>query len=158
MTAVLTAVHLVCRQFLLSLFETSEEWKYYNADLFTFPGDRALCSTVSYFSLRLVYDISLWRFMYLSPIRVSARSKAWSVFPRSKTGLVGSNPTRGMDVCLRLFCVCVVLCAGSGLATGLIPHTRSPTNSLRNWSETKRFTDALCSSNRNMNERMYLSF
>jgi hypothetical protein len=23
---------------------------------------------------------------------------------------VGSNPARGMDVCLRLFCVCVVLC------------------------------------------------
>jgi hypothetical protein len=32
--------------------------------------------------------------------------------------LVDSNPTRGMDVCLRLFCVCVVLCVGSGLATG----------------------------------------
>jgi hypothetical protein len=24
---------------------------------------------------------------------------------------VGSNPTRGMDVCLRLFCVCIVLCS-----------------------------------------------
>jgi hypothetical protein len=24
----------------------------------------------------------------------------------------------GMDVCVRLFCVCVVLCVGSGLATG----------------------------------------
>jgi hypothetical protein len=29
---------------------------------------------------------------------------------------VGSNPTRGMDVCVRLFCVCVVLCVGSGVA------------------------------------------
>jgi hypothetical protein len=27
---------------------------------------------------------------------------------------MGSNPTRGMDVCVRLFCVCVVLCVGSG--------------------------------------------
>jgi hypothetical protein len=25
---------------------------------------------------------------------------------------------RGMDVCVRLFCVCVVLCVGNGLATG----------------------------------------
>jgi hypothetical protein len=27
-------------------------------------------------------------------------------------------PLRGMNVRVRLFCVCVVLCAGSGLATG----------------------------------------
>jgi hypothetical protein len=33
---------------------------------------------------------------------------------------VGSNLTQGMDggVCMRLFCVCVVLCLGGGLATG----------------------------------------
>jgi hypothetical protein len=31
---------------------------------------------------------------------------------------VTSNPTRGMDICVRLFCVCVVLYVGSGLATG----------------------------------------
>jgi hypothetical protein len=30
---------------------------------------------------------------------------------------MGSNPTQGMDVCVRLFCVCAVLCVGSGLAT-----------------------------------------
>jgi hypothetical protein len=31
---------------------------------------------------------------------------------------VGSNRTGGMDVCLRLFSVCVILYVGSGLATG----------------------------------------
>jgi hypothetical protein len=31
---------------------------------------------------------------------------------------LGSNPTRGMDVCVRLFYVCVALRVGSGLATG----------------------------------------
>jgi hypothetical protein len=31
------------------------------------------------------------------------------------------------DVCVRLFCVCVILCVGSGLAMWLIPHPRSPT-------------------------------
>jgi hypothetical protein len=30
---------------------------------------------------------------------VTARSKAW-VFGRSLTGIVGSNPTGGMDVCV----------------------------------------------------------
>jgi hypothetical protein len=55
------------------------------------------------------------------PITVAARSKAWTVFARSNTGDVGSNPTQGMDVCVRLFCVCAVLCVGSGFATGLSP-------------------------------------
>jgi hypothetical protein len=37
------------------------------------------------------------------------------------TGIVGSNRIWGMDVCVRLFCVCVVLCIGKGLATGWSP-------------------------------------
>jgi hypothetical protein len=52
------------------------------------------------------------------PTIVTARSKAWTVFARANTGIVGSNPIHGMDVCVRLFCVCVVLCVCSGLATG----------------------------------------
>jgi hypothetical protein len=48
-------------------------------------------------------------------ITVAARSKAFS---RSNTGIVSSNHTRCMDVCVRLFYVCVVLCVGSVLATG----------------------------------------
>jgi hypothetical protein len=36
----------------------------------------------------------------------------------SNTGIVPSNPTRSMDVYARLFCVCIVLCVGCGLATG----------------------------------------
>jgi hypothetical protein len=35
------------------------------------------------------------------PITVAALSKARNVFARSNAGIVGSNPTRGMDVCLR---------------------------------------------------------
>jgi hypothetical protein len=52
------------------------------------------------------------------PITVTARWKAWTLFARSNTGIVGSNPTWDMDVRVRLFYVCAVLCAGSGLATG----------------------------------------
>jgi hypothetical protein len=71
---------------------------------------------------------------------VAARSEAWTVFALTNTGFVGSNPAQGMDVCLRLFCVCV----GSGLATGWSPvQGVLPTVlGLRNWSETKRFIDA----------------
>jgi hypothetical protein len=50
---------------------------------------------------------------------VSARSEA--VFARSETEIVGSNRNIGLDVCVCLFCVCVVLCVGSGLATGRSP-------------------------------------
>jgi hypothetical protein len=42
-----------------------------------------------------------------------------SLFSRN-LGIVGSNLTQGMDfwcVCMRLFCVCAVLCLGSGLVT-----------------------------------------
>jgi hypothetical protein len=52
------------------------------------------------------------------PITVDARSKSRTVFAHSNAGIMGSNPTRVTDVFVRLFCVCVVLSAGSGLATG----------------------------------------
>jgi hypothetical protein len=67
-----------------------------------------------------------WMFVlvlrYLTkPITVAAWSKAWTVFACSNPGIVGLKATRGMDVCVRLFYVCVVLCVGSGLATGWSP-------------------------------------
>jgi hypothetical protein len=33
--------------------------------------------------------------------------KPWTVFSCSNTGIVGSNTTQGMDVCMCLFCVCM---------------------------------------------------
>jgi hypothetical protein len=46
----------------------------------------------------------------------SGRAKARHVFARSNTGIVGSNPTQGMDVCAYF-----VFVLGSGLATGRSP-------------------------------------
>jgi hypothetical protein len=43
---------------------------------------------------------------------------ALTVFASSKAGIVGSNSTQGIDVCVHLFCVCIVVYVGSGLATG----------------------------------------
>jgi hypothetical protein len=37
--------------------------------------------------------------MFITPIPVAARSKAW-VYGRSLAGIVVSNPTGGMDVCV----------------------------------------------------------
>jgi hypothetical protein len=39
------------------------------------------------------------RYTFILPIPEAARSKAW-VCGRSLTGIVGSNPAGGMDVCL----------------------------------------------------------
>jgi hypothetical protein len=44
-------------------------------------------------------------------ITVVARSKAWNVFARSNIGIVGSNPTESMDICLRFFYVYVYVAA-----------------------------------------------
>jgi hypothetical protein len=64
--------------------------------------------------------LSVVRFLlvcrHLSPVTVAARSKAWHVFVRLNTGIVGSNSARGMDVCV--YPVFVLSCVGSGLATG----------------------------------------
>jgi hypothetical protein len=54
-------------------------------------------------------------------ITVAARLKAWTVFDRSNNEVMGSNPIADMDVSVSLFCVCVVLCVGSGLAKGWSP-------------------------------------
>jgi hypothetical protein len=48
-------------------------------------------------------------------------NNAWIVFARWNAGIVGSNLTQRMDAYVNLFCICVVLCVGSGLATGLSP-------------------------------------
>jgi hypothetical protein len=48
--------------------------------------------------------------MWLLPITVAAQSEAWNVFVRSNAGIVVSNPTQGMDVCVCLFCVYVLSC------------------------------------------------
>jgi hypothetical protein len=59
------------------------------------------------------------------PNTVAARSKVWTVFARLNTGIVGSNPTLGMDVYVCLFCVCVVLRVGSGLRRADPPSKES---------------------------------
>jgi hypothetical protein len=40
------------------------------------------------------------------PVPMAERSKAPTVFGRSNTGIMGSNPTRGMDVCPRFSMLC----------------------------------------------------
>jgi hypothetical protein len=52
------------------------------------------------FSTKLQVKIKVLFNNTLTPITVAARSKAWYIFARSNAGMVGSNPTQGMDVCV----------------------------------------------------------
>jgi hypothetical protein len=64
--------------------------------------------------IKIIQSLTLY-----GPVTVAARSKAWNVFARLNTGIVGSNPARGMDVCV--YSVFVLSCVSSGLATGWSP-------------------------------------
>jgi hypothetical protein len=76
------------------------------------------------------------------PTAVVARSKARNVFAGKNTRIVGTNPTEGMDVCLRL--CCLVQVAALRQADPLSKESFRLSIRLRNLSEKKRFTDALC--------------
>jgi hypothetical protein len=67
--------------------------------------------------------------------RAVRRSRAWTVFARPNTEVVGSNPTRGMDVCLSSFCVHVVLATGWSLIQGVLPTVCKIKKVTRKWNE-----------------------
>lgn len=48
------------------------------------------------------------------------RSKTWNIFARSNSGIVGSNPPRGVNICQHFFYF-VFFCVGIGFAMGLSP-------------------------------------
>jgi hypothetical protein len=56
------------------------------------------------------------------PITVGAPSEAWNVFVRLDNGMLGSNPTRGKNVCFSS--VFVLFSVGRGLQTAWSPMER----------------------------------
>jgi hypothetical protein len=87
------------------------------------PRPRSLVAIPIELSQLLCWIVYVYCFQYLcwTPLIVAARYMAWTVFARSKAGIVSSNTTQDTDICLRLICVCVVLCVGSDLVTGWSP-------------------------------------
>jgi hypothetical protein len=70
---------------------------------------------------------------------VAARSKTWTVFVRSNIGIVGSNATQGMDVCVSLLCVYDVLSKAAALrrADPLSKEFYRSCIKLRNWKSSQ---------------------
>jgi hypothetical protein len=56
------------------------------------------------------------------PIRVAILPEVRTIFKRSNIWIIGSNPTRVIDVCPRLFAF-VLFCIGRGHAMGQISST-----------------------------------
>jgi hypothetical protein len=84
------------------------------------------------------------------PVKVAEWSKAWTVLARLDAGIVGSNPTRGMNVYVYVYVysMFVLSCVDRGLAMSwsLVQGVLPTVLNLRNWSETESFMDAPCSS------------
>jgi hypothetical protein len=66
------------------------------------------------------------------PVSTAERSKAGTVYDRLNIEIAGSNPARGMDVCLRVSVLCCPMFRYRP-CVGLIPQPRSPTKCL--WIE-----------------------
>jgi hypothetical protein len=96
-----SASHCRC-EFIASVNYFTQLWRYFHRFMFLIYIYALICNTNK---------------INILPITMAARSKAWNVFALSNTGIMCSNPIQGMDVCLRLFCVCT----SSGLATGWSP-------------------------------------
>jgi hypothetical protein len=79
-----------------------------------------------FFFFHFMYNLFLNPALRTTPITVIMRSEAWRVFARSNTGVVGSSPNLVMDVCVCLFCVCVVMCIKASRRAA--PRPRSPTD------------------------------
>jgi hypothetical protein len=62
------------------------------------PSGPYTCKKKSVYFLKHISISTLFSHLRLSII-VVARSKVWTVFARSNTGIVGSNRTRSMDIC-----------------------------------------------------------
>jgi hypothetical protein len=71
----------------------------------------------TYIYMKYIFSFCYYNLCTVLLITVAAQSKAWTIFSRSNTGMVDSNPIQGMDVFVRLFRVYV----GSGLAAGWSP-------------------------------------
>jgi hypothetical protein len=67
--------------------------------------------------------------IFLAHYRVAARSEIGNIFAHWNTRMLGSNPTRRMDVYLCFFCVCFVRCRYRP-CEGMIRLPRNSTNSL----------------------------
>jgi hypothetical protein len=65
---------------------------------------------------------------------MATRSKAWTLFVSSSVSVVGSNPNRGMDVSVRIFCVLSCMSVETLRQTDpLSKATRRQCTALRSW-------------------------
>jgi hypothetical protein len=94
------------------------EVKYVNCT--TWPQKRCQCGTLVRKAMkpRVPWKHAIYEWLNNHRLleEVPEQSKARNVFARSNIGIMGSNPTRGMDVCV--YSAFVLSCVGSNLMSG----------------------------------------
>jgi hypothetical protein len=101
----------------LALTVLSEEFNAWRCSSSDHPIVLSVLFLFSNIPLRILFSCNLKIWFSLKNVRGSftaTPTQAWNVFSRLNTEIVGSNPTQGIDVCLRLFCV--LSCVYRGLA------------------------------------------
>jgi hypothetical protein len=88
--------------------------------IFTLVLELKYCKDWDLYLRNLQVQILLVKFLCV-PIPTAAQSKAY-VCGRERAGIVGSNPTKDIDVCL----LWVVTLSGRGLCDGPIPRPEEP--------------------------------
>jgi hypothetical protein len=76
------------------------------------------------------------------PVTVVARSKAWTVFARSNVGMVGSNSTQGMDICMCVYSVFVLSCVYVAVLWRAYPPSKESYRLCKNYYEIEEETSA----------------
>jgi hypothetical protein len=118
--ALISSIPSLLRISLTSLILPSDSLPHFLRNLISKIRFNSFLFEVNYFHKHFKNHSTIYIYIYIyiwtELITVAARSKAWTVFARSNAGIVDSNPTqRHVCLCVRLFCVCVALCVGSGL-------------------------------------------
>jgi hypothetical protein len=118
-----------------NLFQNKESTR--RGPLAYFPKDK-------WYPCILRMDLTMTSQRILVYNRLASRSQ-WPCGLRHELSSLSRSWDRGFEsqskhgcLCVRLSCVCVVLCVGSGLATGLITRPRSPTVCVRKITKLKK--------------------
>jgi hypothetical protein len=73
---------------------------------------------------------------------VAALPKAWTVFSRLDAGIISSNSTQGMDICVCVYSVFVLFCVRQRPCDGVINRPRSSTVCIKKDYEIEKETRA----------------
>jgi hypothetical protein len=99
------------------------------------------------YCFKITCIFKVFSMLKMGALSLAARSKAWTAFARSNTGVMGSNSTRGMDVCVySVFVLSCVKVAALRQAHGTSKESYGMCTGLRNWIKSGEDPTKCCRS------------